>query len=58
MEKKVRKNKLTGWSVRGRPFSPKEYNRSHLKASSKQNYSGYLVEFARQYKKNKLRYLL
>jgi len=45
----------TGWSTRGRPFSPKEYKTSHLRKNTRMSYSKYLGEFGRQYKKPKLR---
>jgi hypothetical protein len=49
-------HKLTGWSTRGRPFSPEEFKNSFLGTSLKGfNYGDYLVEFGSQYKKPKLR---
>lgn len=49
------KKKIAGWSIRGRPFSPKEYKTSYLKKNTKQTYSIYLAHFAKQYKNKTLR---
>ena len=47
----ARKIKLTGWAIRGRPFSLKEFNQSHIKRNIKGlNYSKYLKIFAADYK--------
>jgi len=46
---------LTGWSIKGRAFTPKEYNKSALKKSFRMSYSEYLCDFARQYKNKRLR---
>lgn len=43
--------KLTGWSTRGRPFSPVEYKRSYLKKNTRASYSKYLSVWSSQYKK-------
>jgi len=47
--------KLTGWSTRGRPFSPKEYKSSFLRKSLKINYSEYLAKISKHLKIKKLR---
>jgi len=47
--------KLAGWSVRGRPFSPKEFNNSYLKSVLGYSYPTYLSKFASQYKNTKFR---
>lgn len=52
----VPKRILSGWSIRGRPFSPEEFKRAYLRKSLK--YADYLTEFARQYKIPKLRKLI
>lgn len=53
------KKKFTGWSNKGRPFTPKEYGHSYLKQNSNDSYSKYLNEWGRQYKNKKTRkYLL
>lgn len=50
--------RLIGWSTKERPFSPKEYNRSHLKINTNMTYTNYLITFAKQYKNPKERHLL
>lgn len=45
----------TGWGVRGRAFTPKEFQNSHIKKTFRGSYSAYLAEFARQYKNKRLR---
>lgn len=47
--------KYTGWSVRDRPFSPKEFNNSYLKKNMGINYSRYLTEWGKHYKNKRLR---
>lgn len=47
--------RLSGWSIRGRPFSPIEYEKTWLKKQTKASYSDYLKEFSRQWKIPKLR---
>ena len=58
MAKKNKSKEYVGWSNRGRPFSPKEFDLSALKKKTKGSYSDYLVEFARQYRVPKLRNFL
>jgi len=43
--------KYTGWTTRGRPFSPKEFASSHLKKNAKVSYAKYLQEVSKRYKK-------
>jgi len=40
------KRKITGWGMRGRPFSPKEYENSYIKKSFKESYAKYLKDYA------------
>lgn len=47
--------RISGWGTRGRPFSPREYGKSHIKRSFGMSYSSYLIEYGRQYKKPSLR---
>ena len=47
--------KTTGWSIRGKPFSQREYSSSYLKSGFGMSYSEYLKEYERQYKKKSLR---
>ena len=55
----MKKKTYTGWSTRGRAFTPKEYASSFLKKNTGDSYSKYLTEFARQYKsKTSRKYLL
>jgi len=41
--------KKTGWSTRGRPFSPKEFASSHIKKNFKLSYQGYLKIWLKAY---------
>lgn len=43
------RGKYAGWSVRGRPFSPAQFNKSHIKSSHRLSYSAYLKFYARRY---------
>jgi len=43
--------KITGWGIRGRPFSQSEFKRSHIKTAHKLSYTGYLSDIARFSKK-------
>lgn len=49
----AKQKKYTGWSVRGRPFSPKEFKKSHVKTSFKIGYGEYLKTYGREYSKGK-----
>ena len=54
MVKRKTTRKLTGWGVRGRPFSPVEWRRSYLKMrSGNMSYSTYLAAASRLVKRKK-----
>lgn len=44
------RGKFSGWGQRGRPFSKKEFAKSHIKGSQKGSYGSYLSSYARFYK--------
>lgn len=54
MIKKIKKSKI-GWTIRGKPFSPKEFSSSILKSNSGKSftYDKYLKACGRAYKKRK-----
>lgn len=56
MKRKKRKSLLTGWSIKGKPFSKREWGRTALKKyGASRTYQAYLREWKRQYKIKRLR---
>lgn len=54
--KKVRKKTIrlyTGWGIRGRPFSPREFQRSYVRRNFRIPYYEYLRQVAKHVKNPK-----